>query len=62
MVIFVSGCFKKHHLNENALLHQRACIESIELNDYIRAETHCSLCLEYARVSEWKRSCGISTQ
>lgn len=42
-----AGCFKKTHLNENALLHQRACIESINLNDYLRAQTHCELCLEY---------------
>jgi tetratricopeptide (TPR) repeat protein len=43
----LSSCFKKHPVNENALLHQRACIESIELKDYARAGTHCELCLEF---------------
>lgn len=41
------SCFKKAPPNEFALLHQRACIESIDLKDHIRAQTHCELCLEY---------------
>lgn len=45
--ICFASCFKRAHLNQNALLHQRACIESIELNDHLRAATHCELCLEY---------------
>lgn len=43
----LSSCFKKTPVNENALLHQRACIESISQNDFLRANTHCELCLEY---------------
>lgn len=43
----VFSCFKKHPINENALLHQRLCIESIDINDYERALTHCELCLEF---------------
>lgn len=41
------GCFKKHPLNENALLHQSACVKSLELKDHARARIHCELCLEY---------------
>jgi len=47
MLSSLLGCFKKPQINENALLHQRACIESIELDDHIRARTHCELCLEF---------------
>lgn len=43
----LTACFKKTHVNENALLHQRACIESLEVKDHDRARTHCELCLEY---------------
>lgn len=49
-MLFVWGttsCFKKVPPNEFALLHQRACIESLELKDHVRAQTHCELCLEY---------------
>lgn len=42
-----SSCFKKHVVNAHALLQQRSCLESIELKDYARAQTHCELCLEY---------------
>ncbi len=45
--ICLPACFKKPQINENALLHQRACIESIELGDQVRARTHCELCLEF---------------
>ena len=45
--VISSSCFKKHAVNTNALLQQRACLESIELKDYARAQTHCELCLEY---------------
>lgn len=41
------SCFKKGPVNEFALLHQRACIESLEIKDHVRAQTHCELCLEY---------------
>jgi tetratricopeptide (TPR) repeat protein len=50
LLLFCLGqpaCFKKYQLNENALLHHRACVESIELNDPNRAQIHCELCLEY---------------
>lgn len=47
-VIFgLASCFKKTPVNEFALLHQSACIESIEHQDYDRAKTHCEICLEY---------------
>ncbi len=41
------SCFKRHRLNENALLQQKSCIESLHLKDYPRAQIHCELCLEY---------------
>lgn len=41
------SCFKRHRPNENALLQQRFCIESIHIKDYQRAQVHCELCLEY---------------
>ncbi len=43
----VASCFKKAPPNEFALLHQRACIESLNIKDHVRAQTHCELCLEY---------------
>lgn len=46
-LLVLSACFKKHPINENALLHQRACIEAIENKDHSRANIHCELCLEY---------------
>jgi tetratricopeptide (TPR) repeat protein len=45
--LLLASCFKKHPINENALLHQRACIEAIEVKDHQRANIHCELCLEY---------------
>jgi len=45
--LLMGSCFKRHVPNENALLQQKSCIESIELKDYQRAQTHCELCLEY---------------
>lgn len=42
-----SACFKKLQINENALLHQKACIESIDNKDLVRAKTHCDLCIEF---------------
>ena len=47
LCVLSSSCFKKHSINANALLQQRSCLESIELKDYMRAQTHCELCLEY---------------
>lgn len=50
MVLFcflAFSCFRRHRPNENALLQQRACIESINIQDYERAQVHCELCLEY---------------
>jgi tetratricopeptide (TPR) repeat protein len=47
-MLMISACFKKNPVNEHALLHQRACIESIDAKDYDRARIHCELCLEYA--------------
>lgn len=44
---FTVSCFKKAPVNEFALLHQRACIESLDIKDHVRAQTHCELCLEY---------------
>lgn len=46
LCLLYASCFKKT-LNTNALIQQRACIESIELRDYLRAQTYCELCLEY---------------
>lgn len=46
-LLLLCACFKKIPVNENALLHQKACVESMELNDYERAKTHCELCLEF---------------
>lgn len=43
----LSSCFKRTHVNENALLQQKACIDSIAIKDFERALTHCELCLEY---------------
>lgn len=45
------SCFKRPGLNENALLQERACIESISLNDFERARLHCELCLEFNKAS-----------
>lgn len=45
------SCFKKPGLNENALLQERACIESISIDDYGRALVHCELCLEFNKAS-----------
>lgn len=50
--LLLASCFKKMPLNENALLQERACIESIELHDYARALTHCELCLEFDKTSK----------
>lgn len=47
LCFITASCFKRHPINENALLQQRACIESLDLKDYARALTHCELCLEY---------------
>jgi tetratricopeptide (TPR) repeat protein len=48
LLCFVSSsCFKRAAPNEFALLHQKACVESMELKDHVRAQTHCELCLEY---------------
>ncbi len=47
LCVIASSCFKRHPLNENALLQQRACIESLDIKDYPRALVHCELCLEY---------------
>ena len=54
------ACFKTLRVNEHALLHQKACIESIELNDQIRAKTHCELCLEFdSAMSECLNGMGL---
>jgi tetratricopeptide (TPR) repeat protein len=45
--LFFGSCFKRHRPNENALLQQKSCIESIHIKDYPRAQIHCELCLEY---------------
>lgn len=49
--LILASCFKKPAINEHALLQERACIESIELNDYKRAQRHCELCLEFNKAS-----------
>lgn len=50
-LLMLASCVKKPVLNENALLQERACIESLELNDYVRALMHCELCLEFNKAS-----------
>lgn len=45
--LWLASCSKKHPVNENALLHQRACIEALDAKDHERANIHCELCLEY---------------
>lgn len=45
--IFFFACFKRHLPNQNALLQQKSCIESLFIKDFFRAQTHCQLCLEY---------------
>lgn len=43
----LAACFKKPQVNQNALIQQQACIDSLNLKDQVRAQTHCELCLEY---------------
>lgn len=49
LFFLVSSCFKNNKINQNALIHQKACIEALEIKDSYRAKTHCELCLEYDR-------------
>lgn len=47
LCLCVASCFKRHPLNENALLQQRLCIESLDIKDFERARRHCELCIEF---------------